>query len=428
MVANLVSVRWHPCGALGLTSAQEHYTVVISGAGPAGLLTALWLGKTGIKTLVIEQHTELLFSTRGCAYQPVVINALEHLGVLDMIKEHAHLNRNGIEWWDSEKNNLGLLKIPEGQDILMLGQKRLNDLLLRELEKYPSVTVRFNRQYVGCEQDDDRVKIMIHQTGRNEDDNDINITADWLVAADGAKSAVRRSLCIPYEGHTFADFTVVGTDVYYDFTKEGYSIQNYVRGPEDWCGMLYTGENKVIGDPTSTPLWRVAYAEPTHLSTKKEDVWARAQERLKHWAPNQTSFDIKRAEPYRMQQRCAEQAIKGRVILVGDALHSNNPCGGYGLTTGILDACVMGEVLAKACSGKVPESLVAEAARDRRQTWLNVTNKISMGMYRKLSSLKPEDAVTAEEFFTGLRSGAEYSHKVWAGVDEIAGKSFVAAA
>lgn len=46
--------------------------MIVVGAGPVGLLVALRLGQSSINTLVLEQHTELLFSTRGCAYQPVV--------------------------------------------------------------------------------------------------------------------------------------------------------------------------------------------------------------------------------------------------------------------------------------------------------------------------------------------------------------------
>lgn len=402
---------------------QEHYDVVIAGAGPVGLLIAIRLGKAGIKTLVLEQHTDLLFSTRGCAYQPVVIDALQELGILDRIKEQAYLNRDGISWRDMKGNKLGLLKIPEGDYILLMGQKRLNDLLLGELEKYASVKVRFNHQYVGCEQDEKQVKVMIHQDNIGDED-DIYVTADWLVGCDGSKSAVRRSLCIPFEGKTFSDFRLVGTDVYYDFSSNGYSIMNYIRDPEDWCGMLFTGERR---REDGAPLWRVAYPEPAGLSLKQEDVLARAQKRLAHYAPQHANFDIKRAEPYKIQQRCAAQATKGRVLLAGDALHSNNPAGGYGLTTGILDACLIGKVMAQVCLGQAPKSLLIETANDRRETWLNVTNKISLAMFKRLSSFEPDDVQMCKEFFHGLTTDESYSAKAWARVGEIAGSRAVAA-
>lgn len=389
------------------------------------MLVALRLGQAGIKTLVLEKHDELLFSTRGCAYQPVVLNALRELGLLDLIKEHAYLNRDGVHWRDMSGKELAVLPIQEGEYILLMGQKRLNDLILKELEKYPMVTILFNHSYVGCEQTAEQVKVMIHENSAKADEDKF-VTASWLVGADGARSTVRQSLCIPFEGISFTDFRVIGADVYYDFSADGYAMMNYIRDPVDWCGMLYTGENK-DGKPygESAPLWRVAYVESTDLSLKKEDIHERAQQRLSRYTKQPTKFDIFRAEPYRVQQKCAAQAIKGRVILVGDALHSNNPAGGFGLTTGIMDAYTMGDVLVQVCHGQSPKSRLNEAAEDRRQTWLNVTNKMSMAMFKRLAGHGPEDTQECEEYFQGLNNDAEYPKKARAFLEKIAGKSFV---
>jgi 2-polyprenyl-6-methoxyphenol hydroxylase-like FAD-dependent oxidoreductase len=382
------------------------------------LLIALRLGQAGIKTAVFERHTELLFSTRGCAYQPVVIEALRELGILEKVKEQAYLNRGGVSWRDIKGNELGFLQIPDGDYVLLLGQKRLNDLILKEIEKYSSVSVHFNHQYVGCEQHGGPVKFMIHRN--TSDDDDMSFTADWLVGADGSKSVVRRSLCIPFEGYTFKDFRVIGTDVFYDFKDQGFSLMNYIRDPEDWCGLLFTGEHK-NHDGTGPPLWRVAYPESLDLSLKQEDIMERAQHRLRKYAPDQHRFDIHRAEPYHIQQRCAAQAFKDRIILVGDALHSNNPAGGYGLTTGILDASTISKVLVQVCQGEVSPQVVTKAADDRRQVWLNVTNKISMGMYQRLASFEPEIVRQCDEYFRGLRADRTNSHMAWATVQKIAG-------
>lgn len=386
-------------------------------------MTALSLGQAGIKTLVIERHTELLFSTRACAYQPVVIKALEAWGILDLFKQHGYFNTDGIHWRDMAGNELGHVKVPEGEYILLIGQKKVNDLLLKEIEKYSSVEVRFNTAYVGCEQDDKQVKLMAHET-TDARDNDICITADWLVGADGASSAVRRSLCIPFEGMTFTDDPIVGTDVYYDFTVDGYAIMNYITDPVDSCGMLYTGQrkdNQAYGD--SVPLWRVAFSAPGAQSLEKEEVYALAQEKCRRYAKRpDMEFDIHRCELYRVHQRCAAQAIKGRVLLVGDALHSNNPAGGFGLTTGIMDAHVIGNVLGRVCKQTAPATRLYEAADDRRQTWLNVTNLLSLGMYKRLRGKDPQDQAERAEYFHKLQTDPEYSHRIRGLVQGIAGK------
>ncbi|RVX73936.1 hypothetical protein B0A52_02826 [Exophiala mesophila] len=408
-----------------LNEVQEHYSVVISGAGPVGLLIALRLGQINIPTLVVERHNELLFSTRGCAYQPVVIKALEDLGLLDCIKQQAHVNRDGLHWRDIHGKELAHLPVPEGEYILLMGQKRLNDTILKELEKYPCVNVRFNTAYVGCEQDKHQVKVMLHETSVQRDDDSF-VTADWLVGADGAASTVRRSLCIPFEGISFTDFRVIGTDVYYDFASEGYPIMNYIRDKDYWCGLLYTGEKK-DGKHDGAPLWRVAYVESLEHSLEKAAILERAQKQLRHYVKGpEGPFDIHRAEPYRVHQRCAAEAIKGRVILAGDALHSNNPAGGFGLTTGILDAYNVGNVLSRVCRGEADESLLTEVANDRRDAWLNYTNKLSMGMYKRLASEEPQDARERDEYFASLNNDPSYFSKVRAMVEGIAGKTFSA--
>lgn len=404
---------------------QDHYSVIICGAGPVGLLIALCLGQAGVKTLVLERHHELLPTTRAMVYQPVVLNVLRGLGILDIVKQHAFLNHEGIYWRDIHGKELGHLPMPEDEYVLLIGQSRMNNLILQEISKHSSVTVRFNQQYVGCEQNDGQVKVMVHE-GSVDKDDDIIHTADWVIGTDGANSVVRRSLCIPFEGSSFFDFRMIGADVYYDFGKEHYgTVMNFVVHPEDWAVVIYSGQDK-DGKPygSAPPLWRVAYAEPLHLSDTKEDILQRAQERVGRYAKGKSSFDIPRAEPYRLHQRCAAQAIKGRVLLAGDALHSNNPIGGLGLTTGILDAYAIGNALARVCTGKATESLVAEAANYRREKWLKSTNKFSQMNLQRLRSEKPEDIEERDHFFQSLEKDADFPRKARAMIDEMVGLSF----
>jgi 3-(3-hydroxy-phenyl)propionate hydroxylase len=174
---------------------------------------------------------------------------------------------------------------------------------------------------------------MAHETAS---DNDVGYTANWVVGTDGANSNVRRNLCIPFEGFSFTDMRMIGADVYYDFREEYDTVMNFIVDPEDWAVVIYTGQHKDMKPAgEAPPLWRVAYVESPELSSKPEDIFERAKERCARYTNDRKSLDVTRAEPYRLHQRCAAQAIKGRVVLAGDALHANNPIGGLGLTTGI---------------------------------------------------------------------------------------------
>lgn len=384
-----------------------------------------------MKTLVLERYHELLPTTRAMVYQPVVLDILRQFKILERVEQLAYLNREGIYWRDIQGNELGHLPMPEGEHVLLLGQSRMNALILEEIAKHPSVEVRFNSAYAGCEQDPSQkhVKVMVHETSIDKDD-DTMLTANWLVGADGANSAVRRSLCIPFEGFSFTEFRMIGADVYHDFAKEEYgTLMNFIVDPDDWAVVIYTGQQrdmKPVGE--APPLWRIAYQEPAHLSPSKEDILERARQRCRRYVKDGIEIEVTRAEPYRLHQRCAAQAIKGRVLIAGDALHSNNPIGGLGLTTGICDAFAIGNALARVCTDQAPESLVAEAANDRRETWLNTTDKISQINLRRIRSEKPEDIDEREGYFQGLKSDPEMPNKIRSMIQKMAGNNFAVSA
>ena len=385
-----------------------------------------------MKTLVLERHNELLPTTRAMVYQPVVLERLHGFGILDQIEKVACLNQQGIYWRDIDGKELGHLPLPANEHVLLFGQWRMGSLLLEEISKYSSVEVRFNTSYAGCEQDDkhEHVKVMLHELSDGKDD-DTFCTADWVVGTDGANSTVRRSLSIPLEGFSFTDFRMIGADVCYDFAQEEYDgkVMNFVVHPDDWAVVIYTGQQKNMELPgEAPPLWRVAYVEPIHLPADKDAILARARERCSRYAKGKPDLEVTRAEPYRLHQRCAAEAIKGRVLLAGDALHSNNPIGGLGLTSGICDAWTIGNALARVCTGGAPASLVAEAANDRRRTWIEKTDKLSQANLERLRSFDPAHVKEREEFFHRLATNPDMPKLVRASIEEIAGKDFTGSA
>ena len=374
----------------------------------------------------------ILPTTRAMVYQPVVLDRLRGFGILDQIEKVAYLNSQGIYWRDIDGHQLAHLPLPEGEHVLLFGQYRMANFLLEEISKYPSVEVRFSTAYAGCIQHENKnfVEVMLHETSIDKDD-DITYTTNWLIGADGANSSVRRSLCIPFEGFSFTEFTTIGADVCYDFAKEEYdgAVMNFVVHPEDWAVVVYTGQQQDLKAPgEAPPLWRVAYMEPSHLPMDSKSILERATERCGRYAKGRKDLQVTRAEPYRLHQRCAAQAIKGRVLLAGDALHSNNPIGGLGLTTGICDAWTIGSALARVCTGEADEKLVAEAANERLDTWRNVTNELSMANLWRISSTKPEHVKQREGFFDALKNDPSMPMKVRAAVEKIAGRDFATSA
>ncbi|KAK5939478.1 hypothetical protein PMZ80_007855 [Knufia obscura] len=387
--------------------------VVVVGAGPVGLLIALCLGKAGIDTLVIEAHHELLPTTRAVVYMPVVLPVLKALGILEKVLDAAFLNKDGVRWRDIDGRELAHLPLGgdgSGEDggVLLIGQWRMNELILEELDKYPCVEVQFGMRCVGIEDkpESEHVRIMTHSGSMLDDDTFLE--AKYMVATDGANSTVRRMMCVPFEGFTFQEFKMIGTDVIYDFiAQEGFTPLNFVVHPKDWAVIAYTGQEE-DGLPIGSgkPQWRVAYVEDPDLPASKEDYLKRAEEQIKKYVTKgDGKFRVIRAEPYLMQQRVAAQPRKGRVVLAGDALHSNNPIGGLGLTGGILDAYCYGNALTRVLKEAEHDNLLTTCALARRNAWRDVTDKLSQDNMKRLYAEDPKLVAQREEFFCKLNDG-----------------------
>lgn len=387
--------------------------VIIVGAGPVGLLTALGLGRAGIDTLVIEAHHELLPTTRAMVYMPVVLPVLKSLGILETVLEHAFLNKEGVKWRDL--NGKVLAHLPMGSDapgefggVLLIGQWKMNELILEELKNCPSVQVQFGMRCVGIDDnpDHDKIRVMTHSGSLLDDDS--FLSARYVVATDGANSVVRRMMCVPFEGFTFQDFKMIGTDVIYDFIgEEGYSPLNFVVHEKDWAVIAYTGQDEGgLPQGSGKPQWRVAYVEDSDLSASKEEYLKRAETQIRKYIhKGHGKFKVIRAEPYLMQQRVAAQPRKGRVLLAGDALHSNNPIGGLGLTGGILDSYCYSNALKRVLVGREHDTLLTTCALARRNAWRGVTDKLSQDNMKRLYSTDPSIDAARKKFF-GLLNDA----------------------
>jgi len=200
------------------------------------------------------------------------------------------------------------------------------------------------------------------------------IRARWVVGADGAHSTVRTLLNLPFEGHTWPE-RFVATNVQYEFGRYGYEPANMIADPINWAVVARLG----LED-----LWRVTFAEDAGLP--EAGLEQRIRERYAILLPDQSQpYRIDAYSPYRVHERCAPTFRVGRALLAGDAAHVCNPCGGMGLTGGIIDAAALTEVLAAVCARRAPESALDFYAAERRRVFLEVCSPIATDFKRRMS-------------------------------------------
>src|SRR5690606_34472096 len=156
-------------------------------------------------------------------------------------------------------------------------------------------------------------------------------------------------------------------------------------------------------------VWRVTYSEDASLDE------AGVRDRIPgHYAailPDPSApYEIVAFSPYRVHERCAPTFRVGRVLLAGDAAHACNPCGGMGLTGGVIDSRALVEVLTAVIAGKADESVLDFYSTERRRVFREVTSPIATQYKQRMC--EPDDSRRRADFeeFRRLAEGPEQAN------------------
>lgn len=315
--------------------SMERLPVAVIGGGPAGLSAALALGLQNIPVILLEGEPGLTRDLRAGSYHPPTLEMLSALG----IGEALHARGIIVPDWQIRDRvegvvaqfDLSLLKDETPYPYrLHLEQHQLTPLLLNRIQQAaPSVEVRFSQKVTSFDQDNDRV--ILHIEGHPDQ------LASFVIGADGARSAIRRSMEIEFEGFTWPERFVVASTTY-DLGAVGFSGAGYIADPEHWAAVFHVPDSGPPG------IWRLAYPSdpevPDEEALAPESVQQRLHTILEYTKadPPGGTFEIRYVSSYRVHQRVAKNFVKGRAVLVGDAAHVNNPLGGMGLNCSIHDA------------------------------------------------------------------------------------------
>jgi 3-(3-hydroxy-phenyl)propionate hydroxylase len=363
---------------------MDRKPVVIIGAGPAGLSAALFLVEQQIPVLVLERYDGPYVDPRAATFHPPTLEMFAPSGVTD------DLHRRGIiaNIWQTWQRKGGLvaafdLSVLSGETTfpyrLQCEQHKLVDILLSHLEGRPGFEVRFGEEVSDVIQDSDGVRVV---TAKGE------YAAEYVIGADGGRSLVRKSQDISFVGFSYPERFLVVTNTY-DFEAEGYAYSCYVADPDEWCALF-----KVPGDGPPG-LWRVVFpTKPDEAAATLTD-FENARQRLDRFLPRPKPYGIVHTNLYQVHQRVAGTFRKGRVLLIGDAAHVNNPLGGMGMNFGIHDAQNLALKLAPILKGEASADLLDKYDRQRRGAAEAFLQTMTIQNKKALEEKDPEEAERA---------------------------------
>ena len=347
--------------------------VIIAGGGPVGLVTALGLARQGIPVLVLEAETQMIQDPRGAAFHPPTLDVFAKLGLIEAIME---IGLKVPVWQVREPDgrivaefDLSLLKDDTAYPYRFhLGQQKLVPILYSALKEEACAEVRLGVRVTSYVETGDGVRVACLDT----EGQPLSFAGRWLIGADGARSAVRKASGIPFEGFTWPERFVV-TNLAEDLEHHGFAYTNYIADPYRWAAVLR------LEDEAGEPNWRVTYPTDNELSDEAvldpDDI----QQRLAGIVAGAAApLPLRYAGIYRVHQRVATRFRLGRVLLVGDAAHINNPLGGFGLNSGVQDAANLTEKLALIWRGEASDDLLDRYDRQRRTSNIEFVQKASI--------------------------------------------------
>jgi len=335
--------------------------VVISGGGPTGVIAALACAQRGFRVTLLEAAREIDDNPRAATTHPSTLEYIDRLGFVDEFIDKGLVCRY-FQFWDRDSRT----RVAQFDHELLRDetkfpfavqteQHKLVQMLLPKIAAHPGCSAELGTEVVDAVQDDRGVKVTVRRDGELS-----QLDCDWLVAADGGRSTIRKLLDIPFEGFTFPErFTVLTT--VHDFERSlGCCYRNYLAGSEEWA-MIF----KVAGDDMKGR-WRAVM--PTRESETDAQALADASVlgRIQGLDGSCTLDDVVHRKIYNVHQRIAAQFRVGRIYLAGDASHLNNPIGGLGLNCGIHDAMELVDTLEAARAGAGEERL--DRYQRRRRT------------------------------------------------------------
>lgn len=339
-----------------------HYDVIVAGGGPVGTCTAVKLGRAGLKVRLLEARDELGSERRATTFHPPSLEMLDELGLAEPLIAEG-IRCDSYQYRDLEHGRIARLDYAVLDGLtpypyrLQVEQSRLTVAANQALEGLDNVEVSSGTPLVGASQDTTGVRV----TYRDEE-GIATITADHLIAADGSKSTVREQLEIPFHGKKYPErYLVVSTSRAVDEDIPDIDHVNYITGPDQW--------NVILHNPAG---WRLLFPitdlESDHAVLASEERVLALSETL---VPGFTSDDVDHVTLYEIQRKVADHFRDGRIFLVGDAAHVNNPLGGMGMNSGLHDGLLLASVLTDTYED-------GEALSDALDAWAAVRRNVAL--------------------------------------------------
>lgn len=392
-------------------ASNKHDRIIIAGGGPTGLIAALSLARQDIPVLLLEQQESPQDHRRATTFHPPTLEYLDALGLVDKVLDDGRITpvwqfRDRKEGVIAEFDLAALKDETKYPYRVQCEQMELNRALYATLADMPNVDIRFSHEALSAHQDSDTATVVAKTP-----DGEESFTGRYVFGADGARSNIRRSLDVGFEGFTYDEKVVqYGTTFDVSTAMPDVAGVSYISDPDEWCVILHLPE-----------YWRVTFSsregEPDDVAVRDDIAEARMEA---FFGARGATVELHR-NVWAIHQRVADDFRKGRIVIGGDAAHINSPMGGMGMNSGVHDAVNFAEKMGRIWRNEGEDSLLDQYTRQRRHVALEDVRLQTIRNTRFIAEKDPEARRQSQAEMRAIAEDPESAYKFMMGSSMLAG-------
>ncbi|KDB02584.1 FAD-dependent oxidoreductase, partial [Defluviimonas sp. 20V17] len=336
------------------------HRVVVVGAGPVGLATAIDLAMQGIEVLLLDENDRVSWGSRAICFAKRPLEILDRLGAAQRMVDKGVVWQLGkVFFGDRQVYDFNLLA-EDGHRrpaFINLQQYHFESLLCERIFEMKAadapVDLRGRNSVTNITEQEFGLELDV-----DTPEGPYKLRADWLIACDGAGSPIRKMMGLDFPGQVFEDnFLIADVVMDGDFPTERWF----------WFDPPFNRGQSALLHKQPDGVWRIdlqlGWNIDREAAVKPENVIPR----LRAMLGEGVKFDLEWVSVYTFQCRRMERFRHGRVIFAGDSAHQVSPFGARGANSGLQDSDNLCWKLALICEGKAPESLLDSYDAERLQ-------------------------------------------------------------
>ncbi|WP_321893274.1 FAD-dependent oxidoreductase [Paraburkholderia tropica] len=330
------------------------HPVVIVGAGPVGLSTAIDLAQQGVRVVLLDNDDTVSSGSRAICFAKRTLEIFDRLGCGDRIVE------KGISWnvgkvflQDELIYTFNLL--PETGHarpaFINLQQYYVEGYLAEQAMQLENLQLRWKSNVIGLTQHADHAELQVETP-----DGTYALKAQYVVAADGARSTMRNLLGLDSRGRTFRDrFLIADVKMKASFPTERWF----------WFDPPFHRNQSVLLHRQPDNVWRIDFQLGWDADPVAEKAPERVIPRVKALLGEDVEFELEWVSVYTFSCLRMDSFQHGRVLFAGDSAHGVSPFGARGANSGVQDADNLAWKLRLVVNGDAPPALLDTYASER---------------------------------------------------------------